>query len=221
MLFVELALIRWAGANVVHLSYFSNHPAGPLLHRRETTGLPEWVTLPAVFLLTAVTMAGIGQITADLFRLLPSLDADRYDLLGSITGSLSFAVLSWLRAPSIVWGVLAAAAVLVLGGRRNTLRYGIPLTAMVAALFLETTSGISGRPTTGSNSNPRRPPPGPGPSPLTRPPRSARTCWARDRGRDRVPRLVRGYQALFLVDAALYLGAFVAMRFAGREPAVT
>lgn len=24
MLFVELALIRWAGANVVHLSYFSN-----------------------------------------------------------------------------------------------------------------------------------------------------------------------------------------------------
>jgi hypothetical protein len=196
MLFVELALIRWAGANVVHLSYFSNFillgsflgigigfliPAerGQWLKRwtpvplallvilvREypvqvrqnssevlyftavkTTGLPEWVTLPAIFLLTAVIMAGIGKITADLFRLLPSLDAYRYDLLGSITGSLSFAVLSWLRAPSVVWGVLAAAALLVLGGRRNTLLYGIPLTAMVAALFLETTtSGISWSP---------------------------------------------------------------------------
>ncbi|MGW0611402.1 spermidine synthase [Streptomyces sp. NPDC002788] len=196
MLFVELALIRWAGANVVHLSYFSNFillgsflgigigfliPAarGQWLKRwtplplallvilvREypvqvrqsssevlyftavkTTGLPEWVTLPAIFLLTAVIMAGIGKITADFFRLLPSLDAYRYDLLGSITGSLSFAALSWLRAPSVVWGVLAAAALLVLGGRRNTLLYGIPLTAMVAALFLETTtSGISWSP---------------------------------------------------------------------------
>ncbi|WP_234329610.1 spermidine synthase [Streptomyces viridochromogenes] len=196
MLFVELALIRWAGANVVHLSYFSNFillgsflgigigfliPAerGQWLKRWtpiplallvilvrtypvqvrqssseviyftavKTTGLPQWVTLPAIFLLTAVIMAGIGKITADLFRQLPSLDAYRYDLLGSITGSVSFAVLSWLRAPSVAWGVLAAVALLVLGGRRNTLLYGIPLTAMVAALFLEsTTAGVSWSP---------------------------------------------------------------------------
>ncbi|WP_189192183.1 spermidine synthase [Streptomyces albiflavescens] len=196
MLFVELALIRWAGANVVHLSYFSNFillgsflgiglgfliPAarGQWLKRcapiplallvilvREypvqvrqsssqviyftsvkTTGLPEWVTLPAIFLLTAVIMTAIGKITADFFRRLPPLDAYRYDLLGSLTGSVSFALLSWLRAPSVVWGVLAAAALLVLGGRRNTLPYGIPLTAMVAALFVETTTpGISWSP---------------------------------------------------------------------------
>ncbi|UXY25271.1 spermidine synthase [Streptomyces sp. HUAS TT20] len=196
MLFVELALIRWAGANVVHLSYFSNFillgsflgigigfliPAerGQWLKRwapvplavlvilvREfpvqvrqssdqviyftavkTTGLPEWVTLPAIFLLTAVIMTAIGKITADLFRRLPSLDAYRYDLLGSITGSVSFALVSWLHAPSVVWGVIAAAALLVLGGRRNTLRYGIPLTAMVAVLFVETTTaGISWSP---------------------------------------------------------------------------
>ncbi|MFE6618215.1 spermidine synthase [Streptomyces sp. NPDC057740] len=196
MLFVELALIRWAGANVVHLSYFSNFillgsflgigigfliPATrgrwlkrwtpiplallvifvrgyPVQVRQssseviyftavKTTGLPQWVTLPAIFLLTAVIMAGIGKITADLFRQLPSLDAYRYDLIGSITGSVSFAVLSWLRAPSVVWGVLAAVALLVLGGRRNTLLYGIPLTAMVAALFLESTAaGVSWSP---------------------------------------------------------------------------
>ncbi|MFF7161864.1 spermidine synthase [Streptomyces sp. NPDC008086] len=196
MLFVELALIRWAGANVVHLSYFSNFillgsflgigigflipatrgrwlkrwtpiplallvifvRAYPVQVRQssseviyftavKTTGLPQWVTLPAIFLLTAVIMAGIGKITADLFRQLPSLDAYRYDLIGSITGSVSFAVLSWLRAPSVVWGVLAAVALLVLGGRRNTLLYGIPLTAMVAALFLESTAaGVSWSP---------------------------------------------------------------------------
>lgn len=113
----------------------------------KTTGLPQWVTLPAIFLLTAVIMAGIGKITADLFRQLPSLDAYRDDLLGSITGSVSFAVLSWLRAPSVVWGVLAAAALLILGGRRSTVLYGIPLSAMVAALLLETTTaGISWSP---------------------------------------------------------------------------
>ncbi|MFJ4776720.1 spermidine synthase [Streptomyces sp. NPDC088762] len=196
MLFVELALIRWAGANVVHLSYFSNFillgsflgiglgfliPAArgqwlkrwapvplallvvlvreyPVQVRQsssqvlyftsvQTTGFPEWVTLPAIFLLTAVIMTAIGKITADFFRRLPALDAYRYDLLGSLTGSVAFALLSWLRAPSVVWGVLAAAALLVLGGRRNTLRYGIPLTAMVVALFLETTTaGISWSP---------------------------------------------------------------------------
>ncbi len=196
MLFVELALIRWAGANVVHLSYFSNFillgsflgiglgfliPAerGQWLRRWapvplallvvlvheypvqvrqssaqviyftsvRTTGFPEWVTLPAIFLLAALVMTAIGKITADLFRRLRALDAYRYDLLGSLTGSVSFALLSWLRAPSVVWGVVATAALLVLGGRRNILRYGVPLTAMVAVLFAEsTTAGISWSP---------------------------------------------------------------------------
>ncbi|SEL16566.1 Spermine/spermidine synthase [Streptacidiphilus jiangxiensis] len=196
MLFVELALIRWAGANVVHLSYFSNFvllgsflgigigfliPAerGQWIKRRaavplallvvlvlaypvqvsqssgqilyftavKTTGLPAWATLPTIFLLTAVIMGAIGKITADLFRQLPSLDAYRYDLLGSLSGSVSFALVSWLRAPSVVWGLIAAACLLVLGGRRNLWRYAVPLTAMVAVLMLEsTTPGISWSP---------------------------------------------------------------------------
>ncbi|WP_256725898.1 hypothetical protein [Streptomyces sp. IMTB 2501] len=64
----------------------------------KTTGFPEWVTLPAIFLLTAVIMAAIGKIAADLFHRLPSLDSYRYDLLGSITGSVSFAPLSMIFA---------------------------------------------------------------------------------------------------------------------------
>ncbi|MEV5987512.1 spermidine synthase [Streptomyces sp. NPDC052051] len=196
MLFVELALIRWAGANVVHLSYFSNFillgsflgiglgfliPASrgqwikqwapvplalliilvrvcPVQVRQsseqiiyftsvKTTGFPEWVTLPVIFLLTTVIMLAIGKITADLFRQLPPLDAYRFDLLGSVTGSVFFALLSRLGTPSVVWGVIAAVALLALGGRRNTMRYAVPLTAMVAALFLETTTaGISWSP---------------------------------------------------------------------------
>lgn len=196
MLFVELALIRWTGANIVHLSYFSNFillgsflgiglgfliPAGrgqwltrwapvplavlvvlvrafPVQVRQtsgeviyftavKTTGLPQWVTLPVLFGLAALTMTALGKMTADLFRQLPSLDAYRYDLLGSLAGSLSFAALSWLRAPSVVWGALAAVALLVLGGRRNTVRYAVPLTAVVAALTLESlATGITWSP---------------------------------------------------------------------------
>ncbi|MBD3002837.1 spermidine synthase [Streptomyces sp. 5-10] len=196
MLFVELALIRWTGANIVHLSYFSNFillgsflgiglgfllPAGrgqwltrwtpvplavlvvlvrefPVQVRQtsgeviyftavKTTGLPQWVTLPVLFGLTALIMMAIGKMTADQFRLLPSLEAYRFDLLGSLTGSVSFALLSWLRAPSVVWGVIAAAALLTLGGRRNSIRYSVPLALMVAILALETAaSGISWSP---------------------------------------------------------------------------
>ncbi len=196
MLFVELALIRWTGANIVHLSYFSNFillgsflgiglgfliPAGrgqwltrwapiplavlvvlvrefPVQVRQssgeviyftavKTTGLPQWVTLPVLFGLTALIMMAIGKMTADQFRRLPSLEAYRFDLLGSLTGSVSFALLSWLRAPSVVWGVIAAVALLVLGGRRNTIRYTIPLGVMVAVLALESVaSGISWSP---------------------------------------------------------------------------
>ncbi|MEV0223511.1 spermidine synthase [Streptomyces sp. NPDC050704] len=196
MLFVELALIRWTGANIVHLSYFSNFillgsflgiglgfliPAdrGQWLKRwapvpltvlvvlvREfpvqvqqtsgeviyftavkTTGLPEWVTLPVLFLLAAVVMTAIGKITADLFRQLPSLEAYQYDLLGALTGSVAFALLSWLSAPSVAWGVIAGLAMLVLGGRHNSVRYAVPLTAMVAVLAFESAApGISWSP---------------------------------------------------------------------------
>src|SRR6266508_6986796 len=102
------------------------------------TGLPEWVTLPALFLLTALIMAGLGKIVADLFRQLPSLDAYRYDLLGSLGGSVLFALLSLLGALSFVWGVVTAVGLLALAGWRDRLLYAIPLGVVVAALTLET-----------------------------------------------------------------------------------
>ena len=63
MLFLELALIRWLGANVVHLSYFSNFVLlgsflgiglGFLVSRKTWSALP-W-TAPLLALLVVVTL---------------------------------------------------------------------------------------------------------------------------------------------------------------------
>ena len=153
MLFVELALIRWTGANVVHLSYFSNfvllgsflgHRLGflrsrppadavhvvadvlallvvfvlafpvqvapeqrpdPLLHRREATGLPAWLTLPLIFLAVAAVDG--------LHRRGRRRDSSRTSARSTPTGSTcsaaspassTFTALSFLRAPPLVWG---------------------------------------------------------------------------------------------------------------------
>ncbi len=162
MLFTELMLIRWLGANLLHLSYFSNivllgsflgiglgflmakpgrtspwwfpvtlallvwlvitYPQGidrtgsdiiyfTAVH---TTGLPPVVTLAIVFSAVALVMAGPGLLVAQCFLELPRLDAYRYDLIGSLAGTVGFAVMSFLGAPPIVWAVVMTVAVVLL-----------------------------------------------------------------------------------------------------------
>lgn len=168
MLFLELALIRWLGANIVHLSYFSNFVllgsflgigAGFLISRKPwsvlavspillaivvagvflfpvtinreggdiiyftslaTNGPPSWLVLPVVFIGVAAILAGPAEAVGRCFGQLDNLIAYRWDLIGSLTGIVGFTVLSWLQAPSVVWGVLATAAYLTLlwGWRR-------------------------------------------------------------------------------------------------------
>ena len=140
MLFVQLALIRWTGSNLLHMSYFSNlillasflgiglgflrsrsprdlgryTPIGLLVlvafisffpatvpvgskdliffHQEQTTtatGLPSWLTLPLVFIVVAITMTGFGEITGRAFREFTALNAYRWDIVGSILGTLS------------------------------------------------------------------------------------------------------------------------------------
>src|SRR4051812_10934911 len=203
MLFLELALIRWLGANIVHLGYFSNivllgsflgvglgflrsrpgrrlpvyFPVAltalvvlvrlvPVTVERggadlvyftslSTSGPPVWVTLPAVFLGVAVVMAGPGELVAACFPLLERLEAYRYDLLGSLAGIAAFTVLSFLRAPSVVWGVAVAVltAVLLAPGAwrpRGLLPAALVsavLVVLVAVLALESlTPGVSWSP---------------------------------------------------------------------------
>lgn len=63
MLFVELSLIRWAGANVVHLSYFSNFillgsflgiGVGFLIPAARGQWLKRWTSIPLALLVILV-----------------------------------------------------------------------------------------------------------------------------------------------------------------------
>ncbi|MFM8895640.1 MAG: hypothetical protein ACKOE2_09755, partial [Actinomycetales bacterium] len=154
MLFVQLALIRWSGANLVNLSYFSNlillasflgiglgflrarkardlgpfTPIGLLIlvafimafpariegsstqliffNDVSPTGLPGWVSLPLVFIVVASTMTGFGEITGRAFREFSALNAYRWDIVGSIAGTLIFTFVSLLdrkARPSLMW----------------------------------------------------------------------------------------------------------------------
>ena len=196
MLFLELALIRWLGANVVHLSYFSNFVllgsflgigAGFLISRKswsvwpislplltalvvgvltfpvtiersgsdviyftslEVNGPPAWLALPVVFLVVAVVLAGPAELVGRCFGRLAPLTAYRYDLIGSLLGIVSFTLLSFLRAPSVVWGVVACVLYVILSRKRlGRLVAGACSAVVIGMLLMETlTPGVSWSP---------------------------------------------------------------------------
>jgi hypothetical protein len=195
MLFVELALIRWTGANVLHLSYFSNFVLlgsflgiglGFLRSRRardisawwplilaplvafvlafpvqvtqnsdqilyftavKPTGAPAWVTLPLIFAAVAAVMTCLGEGVGRLFPHFPPLTAYRLDLLGSLAGIATFTALSFLDAPPLGWGLIAAAAFLALHRRRIPRVPALALVALVLMLGAESLgAGLSWSP---------------------------------------------------------------------------
>jgi hypothetical protein len=195
MLFLELALIRWLGSNVVHLSYFSNFvllgsflgvglgfliarkswsllPAGPVIlavlvvatllapvtidragdqiiyfTSLSTSGPPAWLVLPLIFVLVAAVLAAPSEVVGRCFGELRPLTAYRWDLVGSLIGIGSFTLLSFLGAPSVVWGVLVSLAfVTLIGGRQRWVAAGAGV-VMIAFLLVETVQpGISWSP---------------------------------------------------------------------------
>lgn len=195
MLFVQLALIRWTGSNLVHMSYFSNlillasflgiglgflrsryktdlgrfTPLGLLLliafitffpatvqvgskdliffHQVDPTGLPTWVTLPLVFIVVAVTMTGFGEITGRAFREFKALDAYRWDIIGSILGTLTFTLISFLRAPSWVWPIITLVLLWALYGFKLPWVSRIAMALVIAATVMEALApGVSWSP---------------------------------------------------------------------------
>ena len=195
MLFVQLALIRWAGANLVHLSYFSNLillasflgiGLGFLRSRRprdlgryapvtllvlvlfitffpakiegsssqlifftevRPTGAPTWVSLPLVFVVVAITMTLLGEITGRAFREFTALTAYRWDIIGSILGTLSFTLISFLRAPSWVWPVITLVLLWALYGFALPWVSRIAMVAIIGALVFESLgAGVSWSP---------------------------------------------------------------------------
>ncbi|MFC5817801.1 spermidine synthase [Nonomuraea harbinensis] len=190
MLFLELALIRWTGSNIVHLSYFTNFVllgsflgiglgflrvgrttaqpyyspvvlfglvmvvlAFPVTVDRDTDGVlywtslstvgpPAWISLPIVFCAAALVLMGPAELVGRCFPELPRLEAYRYDLIGSLTGIAVFTGLSFLSAPPVFWGILAAAAYAVLLVPRPRAAYiglvAVPSLAVVGLLLAET-----------------------------------------------------------------------------------
>ncbi|HEY9523636.1 MAG TPA: spermidine synthase [Thermopolyspora sp.] len=190
MLFLELALIRWTGSNIVHLSYFTNFVllgsflgiglgflrvgrstrqpyyspvvlallvvivlVFPVTVNRETSGViyftslstsgpPPWVILPVVFAATALVLMGPAELVGRCFPRLGRLEAYRYDLIGSLTGIALFTLLSFLSAPPLVWGIVAACAYGVLLRPRSFTRHlalvVAPSLVIVGALAMET-----------------------------------------------------------------------------------
>jgi hypothetical protein len=190
LLFLELALIRWTGSNIVHLSYFSNFvllgsflgigigflrakarvnlfPFAPIalvllvayvrffpvevkgsgsdliyFGDLQQTGPPRWVTLTAIFLVVAATMALLGEGVARTFKSFQALDAYRYDLLGSLAGIIVFSALSFLGAPPLAWGVIVTVVLLfVFAGeaikREIRVLQILSLTAILVMLAIE------------------------------------------------------------------------------------
>ena len=178
MLFVQLALIRWCGANLIHLSYFSNLillasflgiGLGFLRARRERdmgryvpigllvlvgfimlfpatveasstdliyftevrpSGFPAWLTLPLVFIVIAVTMTGFGEITGRAFREFSALNAYRWDIIGSILGTLAFTFVAFMRSPSWIWPLVTLIALWALYG------FALPWVSRIAMVFV-------------------------------------------------------------------------------------
>ncbi|GAA3507965.1 SAM-dependent methyltransferase [Streptosporangium album] len=189
MLFLELALIRWTGSNIVHLSYFTNFVLlgsflgiglgflrvgrttrppyyspitlailvlvilfFPVTVDRQTEGVlywtslntdgpPPWLILPVIFAAAAIVLMGPAELVGRCFPELDRLEAYRYDLLGSLTGIALFTGLSFLSAPPVVWGTVAAAAYLVLLWPRTAvgrIALAVPSLVVVGALAVET-----------------------------------------------------------------------------------
>jgi SAM-dependent methyltransferase len=195
MLFVQLALIRWSGANLVHLSYFSNlillasflgiglgflrarkprdlgryapvavlvliafiffFPAriegssSELIFFTEVrpTGLPTWVTLPLVFLVVAFAMTLLGEITGRAFLAFTALDAYRWDIVGSLSGTLLFTLVAFLRSPSWVWPTVMLVALVLLYGKALPILSWLAALGIIALLVIESlTPGVSWSP---------------------------------------------------------------------------
>ncbi|MFG1706191.1 spermidine synthase [Nonomuraea sp. M3C6] len=190
MLFLELALIRWTGSNIVHLSYFTNFVLlGSFLgiglgflrvgrSRRQpyyspvvlavlvvvvltfpvtvdrntegvlywtslsTSGPPAWLILPVIFCAAAVVLMGPAELVGRCFPELPRLEAYRYDLIGSLSGIAAFTALSFLSAPPVFWGLIAAICYgLLLMPRPKSLYIGlviVPSLGVVSLLLTET-----------------------------------------------------------------------------------
>ena len=104
--------------------------------------LSQLVSLPVIFALVVLVMAGLGQALARSFAQFKPLDAYRFDIIGSIGGIALFSALSFVGLPPIAWGaVVAALFVLLLGIKERWWQWGM-IAVVVLVLLVESLSSV-------------------------------------------------------------------------------
>src|SRR5262249_46820479 len=83
--------------------YFSSGTAAPVVAVEST------LLLPLLFAMVAAVFVTLGQLMGRALAARPPLEAYTINLLGSLTGVLTFALLSWLQTPPVVWFAIAFA----------------------------------------------------------------------------------------------------------------
>ncbi len=104
--------------------------------------LSQWVSLPVIFALVVLVMAGLGQALARSFAQFKPLDAYRLDIIGSIAGIALFSALSFLGLPPIAWGATVAVVFVVLLGPRQRWWQWLAIAAIVVMLLFESLSSV-------------------------------------------------------------------------------
>jgi spermidine synthase len=103
--------------------------------------LPRPLSLAIVFLLTVATLMALAQEVARTFATFEPLEAYRLDIVGSLSGIVTFAGLSFLRLPPLGWAMAAAVVFTLLLGRRARRWPVAALAALVLMLGAESVLG--------------------------------------------------------------------------------
>lgn len=104
--------------------------------------LSQWVSLPVIFVLVVLVMAGLGQAMARTFAQFRPLDAYRFDIIGSIGGIVLFSALSFLGLSPISWGAVVVAGFVILLGLRQRWWQWVAIATIVVMLLLESLSSV-------------------------------------------------------------------------------
>jgi SAM-dependent methyltransferase len=99
--------------------------------------IPEWISVPVVFVGVVIVMAAIAGRVGVLFGRFEPLEAYRLDVLGSIAGIVAFSSLSFLHADPFAWSVVIVAAFtfLLLGSITRFVAAGLVAVLILGAVI--------------------------------------------------------------------------------------
>ena len=136
---LPMAMLAFAAAIATHLLYWQwadhvtitlgNQQASPQMiyfgteYRPADPSrwvIPMWVVAGTFFALIALAFVGLGQVMGRAFDAIPNrVVAYSVDVLGSLTGIIAFAAMSYLQSPPTVWFVPIALLMLYFSGWRR------------------------------------------------------------------------------------------------------